>query len=149
MSSRHSDDESNPDRNQFLPRHLLKFGTPRCHLAKVRPNHQPRKEIDYSLHASGDCRLPSNRYAACVSYRTVEVELENGRIRPRGTETLPPRANALLTILTPVSDEAIDAPENGSLAELVGDLAGIGRGLHTDLFAWTGRSGDRRYDCGG
>ena len=68
-----------------------------------------------------------------MSYRTVEVELENGRIRPRGAETLPTRANALLTILTPTSDEAIDAPKNGSLNELVGDLAGIGRGLHTDL----------------
>jgi hypothetical protein len=68
-----------------------------------------------------------------MSYRTVEVELENGRIRPRGDETLPVRASALLTILTSVSDGAADIRENGSLKELVGDLAGIGSGLHTDL----------------
>ena len=34
-----------------------------------------------------------------MSYHTVEVELENGRVAPRGGEKLPARANALLTIL--------------------------------------------------
>jgi hypothetical protein len=36
-----------------------------------------------------------------MSYRTVEVELEHGRVRPRNAEALPPKANALLTILEP------------------------------------------------
>lgn len=34
-----------------------------------------------------------------MSFRTLEVELENGRVHPRGAETLPAHANALLTIL--------------------------------------------------
>lgn len=34
-----------------------------------------------------------------MSYQTVEVELERGRVRPRGAEVLPERAHALLTIL--------------------------------------------------
>lgn len=34
-----------------------------------------------------------------MSYRTVEVELENGRVRPSGSETLPAHAHALLTLL--------------------------------------------------
>ena len=34
-----------------------------------------------------------------MSYKTLEVELENGRVRPRGSETLPAKANALLTLL--------------------------------------------------
>jgi len=65
-----------------------------------------------------------------MSYKTVEVELENGRVRPSGSETLPDKAHALLTILT-----ATPSPEqsNGSLADCVGDLAGIGRGQHADL----------------
>ncbi len=34
-----------------------------------------------------------------MSYQTLEVELEAGRVRPRGAEVLPERARALLTIL--------------------------------------------------
>jgi hypothetical protein len=34
-----------------------------------------------------------------MSYRTLEVELENGHIRTAGTEELPSRARALLTVL--------------------------------------------------
>jgi hypothetical protein len=34
-----------------------------------------------------------------MSYKTVEVELENGQVRPSGPETLPARARALLTLL--------------------------------------------------
>lgn len=34
-----------------------------------------------------------------MSYRTVAVELEDGRVRPALAEELPPRARALLTIL--------------------------------------------------
>ena len=34
-----------------------------------------------------------------MSYKTVEVELENGRVRPSGCETLPATAHALLPLL--------------------------------------------------
>ena len=34
-----------------------------------------------------------------MSYQTLEVELEGGRVRPRGAEVLSERAQALLTIL--------------------------------------------------
>jgi hypothetical protein len=34
-----------------------------------------------------------------MSYKTLEVELENGHVRPAGPETLPARARALLTLL--------------------------------------------------
>ena len=34
-----------------------------------------------------------------MSYKTVEVELENGRVRPSGAETLPVKAHALVTVL--------------------------------------------------
>ena len=36
-----------------------------------------------------------------MSYRTVEVDLEHGRVRARNAEALPPKASALLTILEP------------------------------------------------
>jgi hypothetical protein len=65
-----------------------------------------------------------------MSYKTVEVELENGRVHPSGGETLPAKAHALLTILT-----ANGTPEvpNGTLADRVAHLAGIGGGEHSDL----------------
>lgn len=67
-----------------------------------------------------------------MSYKTVEVELENGRVRPSGSDTLPDKAHALLTILAaaPKSDSE---QANGSLADRIADLAGIGRGEHADL----------------
>lgn len=67
-----------------------------------------------------------------MSYKTVEVELENGRVRPSGSETLPEKAHALLTILTATPTPNAESP-NGSLADRVADSAGIGRGEHTDL----------------
>lgn len=67
-----------------------------------------------------------------MSYKTVEVELENGRVRPSGPETLPAKAHALLTILTAATPAKPDVA-NGTLADRVADLAGIGRGEHTDL----------------
>ena len=36
-----------------------------------------------------------------MSYMTVEVELEGGRVHSRGAEALPEHAHALLTILEP------------------------------------------------
>ena len=40
-----------------------------------------------------------------MSYQTLEVELEGGRVRPRGAEVLPERAQALLTILQARSND--------------------------------------------
>jgi hypothetical protein len=39
-----------------------------------------------------------------MSYKTVEVELNDGRVWPRKGEALPPKAHALLTILEPSGD---------------------------------------------
>jgi hypothetical protein len=65
-----------------------------------------------------------------MSYKTLEVALENGRVSPVGPDTLPAKARALLTILD--TAPAAGSP-NGSLADRVRHLAGIGRGEHTDL----------------
>jgi hypothetical protein len=65
-----------------------------------------------------------------MSYKTLEVELENGRVRPSGAEILPIKAHALLTILT--ADEKSQATQ-GSLADRVAGLAGIGGGKFSDL----------------
>ena len=67
-----------------------------------------------------------------MSYRTLEVELENGHVHPSGLETLPAKARALLTILTP-APPATPSEAGSSLAQRVADLAGIGNGAHTDL----------------
>lgn len=67
-----------------------------------------------------------------MSFRTLEVELDRGHIRPCGPETLPEKARALLTILDSQPTPAGTLP-GPSLAELVADLAGIGRGTHSDL----------------
>jgi hypothetical protein len=40
-----------------------------------------------------------------MSYQTLELELERGRVRPRGAEVLPERAQALLTILQAGSND--------------------------------------------
>ncbi len=65
-----------------------------------------------------------------MSYKTLAVELENGRVHPCGPEVLPPKAHALLTILDANRDVETT---NGSLADRVANLAGIGRGDFTDL----------------
>jgi hypothetical protein len=67
-----------------------------------------------------------------MSYKTVEVELEQGRVRPCGSETLPDNARALLVILTPVSSEPEEV-SGPSLADLMAEYCGIGNGTHTDL----------------
>ena len=67
-----------------------------------------------------------------MSYKTLEVELENGRVHPSGAEILPPKAHALLTILT--AGGKAEAT-NGSLADRVAGFAGIGRGEYFDLSA--------------
>jgi hypothetical protein len=55
-----------------------------------------------------------------MSYKTVEVELENGCVRPRAPETLPARAHALLTLLDTSAPPA--APTCAELAERWGGL---------------------------
>jgi hypothetical protein len=67
-----------------------------------------------------------------MSYKTLEVELENGRVHPAGSEELPAKAQALLTILTPAPAADVSLAK-GSLADRVRHLAGIGRGEFTDL----------------
>jgi hypothetical protein len=66
-----------------------------------------------------------------MSYKTVEVELENGRVRPAGAETLPDKAHALLTILSPQAVKS-EAPAR-SLGKAMRDLGVMGRGEFTDL----------------
>ncbi len=67
-----------------------------------------------------------------MSYRTMEVELNHGQVRPSPGEALPPKARALLTILNPIPDES-DPGTGPSIVDLAGDLVGIGNGKLTDL----------------
>jgi hypothetical protein len=67
-----------------------------------------------------------------MSYKTLEVELENGVVHASGSETLPVKAHALLTILDVTASEPLASPEP-SLADLAQDFFGIGNGTHSDL----------------
>jgi hypothetical protein len=49
-----------------------------------------------------------------MSYKTVEVELDNGHVRPCGLESLPKNGRALLTLLD--SGASLAAPTCGELA---------------------------------
>ena len=64
-----------------------------------------------------------------MSYRTVEVELDGGRVRPRWAESLPTKAHALLTILEPNGDT--------STAGATPSGAGLRRFLSTPDFVLT------------
>ena len=66
-----------------------------------------------------------------MSYKTVEVELENGRVQAAGAETLPEKAHGLLTILSPQTVKS-DAPAK-SLGKAMRELAVLGRAEFTDL----------------
>jgi hypothetical protein len=66
-----------------------------------------------------------------MSYKTVEVELENGRVHPAGAETLPDKAHALLTILSPRAVKP-ETPAK-SLGKAMRELGVMGRGEFTDL----------------
>ena len=68
---------------------------------------------------------------SAMSYKTVEVELENGRVHPAGAETLPDKAHALLTILSPQAVKS-EAPAK-SLGQAMRALGVMGRGEFTDL----------------
>jgi hypothetical protein len=71
-------------------------------------------------------------YCCCVSYKTVEVELEQGQVRASGSEILPEKARALLVILDPLSSQPEES-SGPSLADLMARFIGIGNGTHTDL----------------
>jgi hypothetical protein len=66
-----------------------------------------------------------------MSYKTVEVELENGRVHPAGAETLPDKAHALLTILSPQARQPEASAK--SLGKAMRELGVIGRGDFSDL----------------
>jgi hypothetical protein len=46
-----------------------------------------------------DCHPNANDYSSEMRYTTVEVVLEHGYVRPKGHDTLPQSAFALLTVL--------------------------------------------------
>jgi hypothetical protein len=66
-----------------------------------------------------------------MNYKTVEVELENGRVHAAGAETLPDKAHALLTILSSHVVKS-EAPSK-SLGEAMRELGIMRRGEFTDL----------------
>ena len=67
-----------------------------------------------------------------MSYKTLEVELENGRVHPSGSEALPIKAHALLTILVAPVAESIAAPAR-TMGDALRSLGVTGRGEFTDL----------------
>lgn len=50
-----------------------------------------------------------------MSFKTLEVNLENGRVLPKGQEPLPSKARALLTILDSQENDSHRASPNGGL----------------------------------
>lgn len=66
-----------------------------------------------------------------MSYQTLEVDLENGRVRTRGVDALPAKARALLTIVEEVPENS-EKP-NRSLADAMRGLNILGMGRYTDL----------------
>lgn len=68
-----------------------------------------------------------------MTYQTLEVELDHGRISSLTAEPLPEKARALLTILATPSAAVPPERAGQSLADLMADCCGIGNGTHTDL----------------
>ena len=66
-----------------------------------------------------------------MSFQTLEIELDAGRVRATRGEALPARARGLLTIL--VSDEVPSAPPTRTLGQAMRDLDVLGRGGFADL----------------
>jgi hypothetical protein len=66
-----------------------------------------------------------------MSYQTLEVDLENGRVRPRGADALPCKARALLTIV----EETVETSKEPTrtLADAMRGLKVMGQGKYTDL----------------
>jgi hypothetical protein len=53
-----------------------------------------------------------------MSYLTLEVEIDHGRVTPKGAEKLPEKASGLLTILQPDSSTAPGLSPLQALEEL-------------------------------
>ena len=70
-------------------------------------------------------------YVRRMSYQTLEIELEAGRVRATGGETLPVKARALLTILDSVDGPS--APSARTIGQAMRDLDVQGRGGFADL----------------
>lgn len=68
-----------------------------------------------------------------MSYKTVEVELQDGRVTPLGQDTLPARAHALLTFL-PANGQAPHVAPAGSFRGLRRFLSGPDFSLTPDQF---------------
>ena len=68
-----------------------------------------------------------------MSYKTLEVELDNGRVIPMGREILPEQGRALLTLLEDQGANEDQAREVPPLGDRVQGLMGTGLGNHTDL----------------
>ena len=60
-------------------------------------------------------------YSAGMSYVTVEVEIDHGRVVPREPERLPEKGNGLLTILQPVAGQvaAVKPPRQRVVLPLI------------------------------
>jgi hypothetical protein len=66
-----------------------------------------------------------------MSYQMLEVPLENGRVRPRGAESLPEKARALLTIVE--SMQVSPGNPARTMGDALRELDVMGRGEYTDL----------------
>lgn len=66
-----------------------------------------------------------------MSILTVEVEIENGIIRPCGADVLPAKARGFLTILE-FEEKAVTKPGR-TLGDALRELNVEGRGEYTDL----------------
>jgi len=47
-------------------------------------------------------KMPNSCYCLCMSYRTLEVEIDHGHVLAKGPEALPEKVSGLLTILNPL-----------------------------------------------
>lgn len=67
-----------------------------------------------------------------MNYKTLEVDLEDGKVVPKDGSTLPSCGRALLTILDSEDSAPKEAPRE-SLAQRVAEFSGIGHGTKSDL----------------
>jgi len=67
--------------------------------------------------------IPRSGYNNAMSFLTVEVEIDHGRIVPKGAEALPERAVGLFTIISP---EIVDSVSKSTQSQRP---QGLARGL--------------------
>lgn len=74
-----------------------------------------------TLTFSNACFNSGNAYTVFMSFQTLEVQVENGRIAPQGSEPLPVWARALLTILEthPPEIPKVSSPSKAGLSRLL------------------------------